>query len=101
MQWNGVRSEVPRVVEGANFVGVERDGVAFFVAVIWGIRSDGGEEGEEEEEEEREVPHWEEVWILKGKASDEEERKRGRRRGCGMSVNKRKRERNKEKGWVT
>lgn len=34
MQWNGVRSEVPRVVEGANFVGVERDGVAFFVAVI-------------------------------------------------------------------
>ena len=92
MKWFEI--SVPRVVEGANFVGVERDDVALFVAVIWGVRSDGGERGEggEEEAEEggrgrEEVLHWEEVWISKPNPTDEEEKRRGRRGAVWVLIN--------------
>jgi hypothetical protein len=35
--------ELPGVVKGADLVGVERDGIAFFVTVIGSIGSDPGD----------------------------------------------------------
>lgn len=63
--WNG--DWVPGVVEGANLVGVKRDEISVFVAVIGGVRSDSGGEREEEGDDEGEQElHLRHCWWLIG-----------------------------------